>query len=402
MQYRYAAYATARGVLTGRLEAPTERVARQQLAEEGLTLIRIRSAWRIPPVEDLFPSLFRTSSGDLIRFARAAAALLASGAGLLKSIELVERETRNRVMRRTLASVRASVEGGDSLSEALAKHPRVFSSLFVSVVEVGEHTGQLATALEQMAVMLEREQQARQRAIRTVAYPMAIMGMAFITLGVLITVALPPLMRVFEQMGTQTPVMTRIAVGMVSGLKVSLVPLAIGAVAAGAAFWLARRHPRGRLALDSAVLRAPLAGPLVLTGELARFSRVIALLLDAGVPLVTALRQGTAGCHNAAIRAAFVDAESELISGHSLASALTRHDAVPPMFVELVVIGEESNSMAKTLRDAASTYEKEFEQRVNHLVGMLEPVSTLAVGGIVAFIAFSMFLPIYSGLDAFQ
>jgi type II secretory pathway component PulF len=221
-------------------------------------------------------------------------------------------------------------------------------------------------------------------------------------MGVLMVVALPPLLKVFNQMGASVPMMTRVAINLVAGVKTNFLSLLIGVAAAGTLFWLLRRIPKTSYWLDVAKTRTPVVGGFTVAGELARFARTVTLLLEAGVPLATALRLATSGCKNLAIRRAFNDAEESLVSGHGFADALKRHSVLPVMFVQLVMIGEESNSLRRTLGDAANAYQQQVEHRLNSLLALMEPVSTLVVGGIVGFIAFSMFVPIYSGLNSFK
>ena len=400
MQFRYLAYTVDDGVVRGRLEAGDESEARSEVVRRGYKPLRVWPAWKLPSVDDLFPSLFQVRAGELIRFSKVLATILSSGGSLAKALALLEAESRNRTMRRTLASVRASLDEGASVSEALAQHPGVFDALFVSVVEVGEYTGHLAPALGQMAEMLERGRQARQKAIHTMMYPLAIVGLSVVTLGVLMAVALPPLLTVFDQMGAETPALTRAAVAMVGGLDRSY-PFIIVAVGFATGLALAaRRFRRTRMWLDRALARVPVLGPLVLAGELSRFCRTMAMLMEAGVPLATALNLGISGSKNLAVREALIEAEESLLSGHGLTDALVRCPVLPRMFVELVRIGEETNSLQRTMDDAAESYEKDFERSIDTFVGVLEPASTLAVGLIVGFIAFSMFVPIYSSLSA--
>lgn len=154
--------------------------------------------------------------------------------------------------------------------------------------------------------------------------------------------------------------------------------------------------------MDLARTRLPLLGGLVIAKEMSRFASTVSLLLGSGVALADALKLGLSGCRHLPLKRAFQEAEESLLSGHGLAEALKRHPVIPTLFVELVVIGEESNTLARTMNDAATAYQKHLDQRLNSLLGMLEPVSTLIVGGIVALIAFSMFVPIYASMDSFK
>ncbi|MBI2867036.1 MAG: type II secretion system F family protein [Chloroflexi bacterium] len=402
MQFTYVAYNLGQGVVKGRVEGRTLAEAQIAVIQNGLKLIRIAPAKRLPSREEMFPSFFRVGTMELVRFSRQMATMLASGADLLRIVQMLHAETRNKVMRRTLEAMKRSLDEGDSLSEAMSQHPTVFNSLLVSVVQVGEYTGRLGPALEQMADILEKEHEIRQKAIRTMMYPTAIMGLSLLTLAVLMTVALPPLLKVFDQMKADVPLMTRIAIGSVNIVKGEYLKilLSFGALLAGLVVLL--RFPRMKFLLTRAQLRVPFLGSLIIAGELARFSRTTAMLLEAGVSLSTALKLGVSSCKNGVLRQAFVEAEEALLSGRRLTEALKRCPALPPLFVELVMIGEESNSLRRTMRDAADTYQKQVDQRLNALLAMLEPASTVIVGAIVGFIAFSMFVPIYAGLDAIK
>ena len=196
--------------------------------------------------------------------------------------------------------------------------------------------------------------------------------------------------------------MTRVAIALPGAAKEHLLKIPLVIVGAVVGFSLLRRIPRVRYFLDASRLRVPIMGQFTVTGELVRFSRTVSMLLEAGIILSNALQLARSGCKNLVIRNAFLDAEESLISGHGMAESFRHHPVLPAMFVQLVTIGEESNSLQQTMADAADTYQKQHEQRLNALLGMMEPVSTVVVGGIVGFIALSMFLPIYSGISAIE
>ena len=246
---------------------------------------------------------------------------------------------------------------------------------------------------------MEKEHDAKQRAVRTMMYPMAIVLLSLLTMGVLVTVAIPPMLKVFDQMDTDIPLMTRMTVGATGLVLDNYRVLIIGLAGLIASLMVLRRLPQGRALLDTMQTHTPVIGPLVVSGELARYSRTLAMLLEAGVPLSTAHHMGLNGCGNMALKKAFTDAETSLLAGHGLAPALKRHAILPPVFVELVAMGEESNSILKTMRDSAQAYQRQLEERLNGLVAVLEPASTVVVGAMVGAIAFSMFVPIYSGLN---
>ncbi|MFQ6026117.1 MAG: type II secretion system F family protein [Dehalococcoidia bacterium] len=402
MQFNYIAYSSERGKVEGRIEALDELEARKEIMAQSLKPLQVKPVRELPSREQLFPSVFKVSTAEKIRFFRQMAVMLGSGGNLMRTLQMLELESRNRVMQRVLSSIRKTLEEGGSLSSALARHPLVFNKLHVDIVEVGEHTGRLTPALEQLADILEKDHEAKQKAIKTMMYPMAIIGLSILTLGVLITVALPPLLKSFERLGADTPFVTRVAMSLVGGFMDNILVILVATLLVVFGFVGLRRIPRARRIMDSALLKAPLIGPLIMAGELSRFSRNTAMLLESGVSASKSFQLGTTGCKNTMVRGCFSAAEESLMSGHSMADALKRGSVLPTLFVELVTIGEESNTLQRTMRDSADAYQKELDQRLSSLLGMLEPMSTIVVGAIVGFIAFSMFVPIYSGLEAIK
>ncbi|MBI4338341.1 MAG: type II secretion system F family protein [Chloroflexi bacterium] len=402
MDFGYVAYTSEKGVLKGVIKAASQEQARAELLQQGFRPLRLAPAHHLPTMETLFPSFFRVGTGEVVRFCRQMGTMLGSGASLVRTLEMLQGEARKGALRGTIADLQSTLEGGASFSDALSQHPKVFTPLFINVVKVGEYTGRLGPALDQMADILEREQEARKKMTATMMYPLGIMGLSMLTLFVLMTVAMPPLLTSFKQMGAELPLMTRIAISVSGGAQENFKTVFLGIVAAVIAFSLLRRIPRVRYGIDSAQLRVPIIGGFILSGELARFSRTMAMLLDAGVSVSSALQLGVSGCKNQRLRKAFADAEDSLLRGHGLAEALKGHSVLPGMFVQLVMIGEQSNSLRRTMTDAAAAYQKQLEQRLAGLLSIMEPASTVFVGGIVFFIALSMFLPIYSGMESLK
>ena len=196
MEFSYLAYSMERGVVKGRLKARSELEARQQVSREGYKLLRLAPVRRFPGISQL--SLRQVGRGELVHFARQMAIMLNAGGSLLRALGMLQSSSRNPVMRRTLGAIQRNLNEGGNLSSALAEYPNLFSPLFITVVEVGESTGKLGPALEQLADILEKEQEAKRRAMRALMYPLAIVGLSTVTLGVLVTVALPPLLDVFQ------------------------------------------------------------------------------------------------------------------------------------------------------------------------------------------------------------
>ena len=375
MQYRYVGYTLQDGIIKGRLKADNQAEACGEIADYGYKLLEVSRCRQLPGMEQLFPSLCRIGGKDLVRFTQQLAIMVRGGGSLQRAMELLQMESRNRIMRGVLSSMIKILDQGGSLSSAMAQHSNVFGPRYVSVVGAGEHTGRLAPALDQLADTLEGEQDAKQKVKRTMMMPMFTIGAAAVMLLLMLTVLMPPLLSTFERMGNDIPLITRIAMGTMSLATENLKTGAIVIVGVFVLLLLAKRVKSISYGLHLIQVKAPILGPLILASELSQFSRTIGMLLQSGIPLAIT------GCKNLTLREAFLAGEESLVSGHGLSVALKDYPMLPKMWVELVTIGEESNSLAQTMSDLADAYQKELENRLGSLLALLEPLSTLAVGG---------------------
>ena len=402
MLYQYVAYTLQEGVVKGRLEARTEDDARAELMERGYKPLSVARTLRLPDLDKVFPSLYQVKTGELVAFARQMATMIASGANLLRVLEMLQAETTGRGMRKVLARIHERVSEGEEFTAALREHPQVFDEVFVSLVEVGEYTGRLGPAMEQLAEIIAQAHEAKQRAIKSLMMPVFLIGTSFLMLGFMAFVALPPLLDTFESMDVEIPLMTQVMVGGVNFAVDNVLQILIGVVAVFAVYKLARRFARIKYVLDYAKAKMPLLGGLVLAAELGRFSRIMATLLSSEVELATALRLGLNSTKNEALRRAWDEADQALMSGHRMAEALSKRKIIPTMFVELVAIGEETNTLGRTMTELADSNLQTFEDRVSAILAIAEPVSTFAVGGVVLFMALSVMTPILSAANAVQ
>lgn len=398
MQFQYTAYTLSDGLIKGKIEADTETEARLEITRLGYKALEVKVKRELPGLEQMFPSLFKVGTGELIRFSRQLALIIRGGSSLQRGLELLQSESSNKVMRRVLDSVRKTVDGGGSLSAGMAENPAVFGPRYVSVVESGEFTGALAPALDELADSMETEYEAIQKVKRTLMMPVFTMGASTLMLVLMMTTMLPRLVESFESSGSDIPVFTRVALAVFGWLISNIQFVAIGLVLLAVSFAIGLRKPAFKYTFHLILTKTPIIGPLIVAKELAQFSRTISMLLAAGVALAMALPLAISGCKNHALHRAFVAGEESLLTGHGFSEALSLQPVLPRMWVELVLIGEESNSIGRTMDDLANAYEKEMENRLGSLVSIMEPVSTLAVGGVVLFMALSILQPVYAQL----
>ena len=232
-----------KGVVRGKIDAENEQEARQEVARQGYKSLEIKRARQAPGLEELFPSVFKVGTGQLVRFSRQLCTMIRGGSSLQLALQMLQTETGNRVLRRILGEVQKSVDQGTSLSQAFVRHPTVFNARYVSVVEVGEHTGSLASSLEQLADALAREHEAIQKFKRTLMMPLFTMTASILMLILMMTVMLPPLLDAFSSRGADVPLITQIAMAIVGGISDNLLWIAIALAVLGFLYWALRRIP---------------------------------------------------------------------------------------------------------------------------------------------------------------
>ncbi|MNM44639.1 Type II secretion system protein F [compost metagenome] len=298
-------------------------------------------------------------------------------------------------LRATLMAVRSRIMEGHGLAAALSAHPRVFPTIYRSMVAAGER-GHLGVVLEQLADYTEQRQQSRQRIQLALLYPVILLLVAMSIVGFLLGYVVPDVIRVFVDSGQTLPLLTRGLMAVshaVSQWGPWLLPLL---VAAGVAAWRALQRPATRLRWDTTLLKVPLFGLLMRDLDAARFASTLAILIRSGVPLVEALRIAAQVIGNQAIKAGMVQAETVVRKGGSLTRALEHHTPLPPMLLHMVAAGEKSGELDSMLARAARNQETDLAARIAMLVGLFEPFMLVAMGVVVLLIVLAILLPIMS------
>ena len=410
MKFQYVAYNLEEGILKGRVEARNEVEARADLVTKGYKPLEVSKAMRLPSLEKLL--LTKPKTGELVNFCRQTATMLASGANLLRVLTMLHDEAKSSGMKKVLGEIRARVEEGKEFSAALKEHPKVFDEVFVSLARVGEYTGKLGPALEELADIMSAQAEAKAKAGKTLMMPVFLIGSSFLMLGYMSFVALPPLLDVFSTMEVDVPLPTLLMVSSTEWIVAHILPgilqegqaatqpgIPLALIATFYGYKQLRRNPKARYILDVGKTRLPLMGPLAIASELGRFTRILAVMLGNGVELPTALELGHNSSKNEAFRRAWRDAIESLETGAEIGKTLAAHKVLPTMFVELWSIGEETNTLPKSMGELADSYQKQYEDRIEGILAVAEPVSTFAVGGVVLFMALSVMKPILAAQD---
>jgi type IV pilus assembly protein PilC len=271
----------------------------------------------------------------------------------------------------------------------------VFPPLYGRLVELGERTGQIETMLRQIATYMEREEAVIGRVRSAMAYPAFVIALAFVVVGVLMTTALPSLVQLFNEFDGELPITTRILIGttnFTSSYRMELV-LLTGAVILACAWFFQR--PEGKRLLDRALLRLPVLKDIVINANAARFSRTLAMLLRAGLPLTEIMELVVKTTDNTVLRGHAERVQQRLLDGEGLAAPMQSTGSYPQMLVQMVAVGEETGTLDGNLEITADFYTREVDQRVDALTGMLTPALTIVIGVVVAFVALSLVMPMY-------
>ena len=325
---------------------------------------------------------------------RQLAVLIGAGVALVESLSALQDQVEHERLKLIVSQVKTRVNEGSSLADALAQHPRVFTTLYVNMIRAGEHSGALDVVLVRLADFTESQARLRSKIVGTMTYPVIMVFIGLVILTILFTVVVPKVTKIFEDNKLTLPLSTRALIEM-SHLAQSYWWL-MGLMLAGAiwAFNAWRKKPAGRAKWDKLVLKAPLFGGLVRMIAISRFSRTLSTLLKSGVPLLTAMDIVKNIVDNAVLADVIEKSRDSIREGESIATPLKRSGQFPPLVYHMVAIGERSGQLEEMLVNVANAYETQVEVRISALTTLLEPVMIVGMGGAVAFIVFSILLPI--------
>ncbi|MDN7129438.1 type II secretion system F family protein [Pseudidiomarina terrestris] len=390
-------------LVTGALEAASERVAADTLIRRGVTPLTI--APRSNEVSRgsglrLFDE--KIDLDDLIVFTRQMYSLTKAGIPLLRAIDGLAVNSPKRRMREVLSDVVEQLERGRELSVAMGAHPKVFPRLLVAVVHVGENTGQLEEAFQQLSDYLGREQDTRKQVKSALRYPMFIVSALVVAMFILNIWVIPTFARMFEQFNAELPLPTQILIG-VSNFFVNWWPLMLLAIVA-AIFALNRfkTSETGRVKWDRWKTRMPIFGDIVLRSLLSRFSRSFSVMLRAGVPLTQSLHLVADAVDNYWMHDRIEDMRRTIEKGEGLTRAAQGTNLFTPLVMQMISVGEETGRVDELLNEVADYYEREVDYDLKSLTARIEPILLVLVAVMVAIMALGIFTPMWDMMDAYK
>jgi type IV pilus assembly protein PilC len=386
---------------TGEVEAESKQVVSDQLKQRGLIVLDIGDKHASKEINLSF--LERIKAPDLTIMTRQLATMVSSGMTILRALYVLEAQTESKPLAQTIVKVRKDVEAGLPLSDALERHPKVFSPLYVAMTRAGETGGMLEDSLTRVADQLEKEDSLRRQIKSAMVYPGVVLTFALSVLVGLVTFLVPVFVGVFEQFGGDLPAITKITVGLSNAMKGYWWAWILGSAGAVYAFRKWKSTHRGRGQWDAFRLRIPMKiGDIVQKVALARWSRTLSALVSAGVPLLAALDITAKTAGNRVVENAMADVIESVKRGGTIAEPLKKSSVFPGMVTHMVGVGEETGAMDAMLTKIADFYEDQVAAAVKSLTSILEPIMLVVVGGIVGFVVISMYLPLFKVYDSIK
>jgi type IV pilus assembly protein PilC len=374
----------------GKSLAPDEAALRADLRRQGIAASRIKKQ------STSFKSGGKPNPQDIAVFARQLATMLAAGIPLVQSFEIVGNGHEKPSMQKLILDIKADVEGGTSLHEALAKHPLYFDDLFVNLVEAGEQAGALEGLLDKIATYKEKTEALKKKVKKALFYPAAVLVVAIIVTVILLIFVIPQFESLFKGFGADLPAFTQMVIDMSKFVQRDGIFIAIVAGGAGYAFvYFKKRSRKMREFMDRVALKFPIIGPILNKAAIARYARTLSTMFAAGVPLVEALESVAGATGNIVFENAVMRMKDEVATGQRLQRAMENTGLFPNMVIQMIAVGEESGSLDEMSGKVATFYEAEVDNAVDAMSSLLEPLIMAILGVLVGGLVIAMYLPIF-------
>ena len=385
-------------LVEGQLEAEDANLVVGKLRQMGYTPIAVEAKHDNKLKTDIkIPGLSgRVKMKDVAVFSRQFATMINSGLSLIRSLAILADQTENEELARVIGEVRLDVEKGVSLSAAIAKHPKVFSRLYIAMVRSGEIGGVLDAVLMRLADTIEKQVELRRKIRSAMTYPIVALSICVLIATAMLLFIVPQFKAIYADLGGQLPLPTRILISASDMLK-KWFPVFI--VLGGVGVYVFRRWIKtenGRMIWDRFKLRMPVFGLLTRKTALARFSRTLAALTRSGVGILEALDIVSETAGNEVVSVALRETQSAVKRGDTLARPLEQHEVFPPMVTQMISVGEETGALDEMLDKIADFYDAEVTATVDALTSLIEPLMIVVMGGMVGGMVISLYLPMFN------
>jgi len=398
--FEYKAINDLGKTITGTMEATYPGAVSEYLDSQNFVPIKIAEKKQTSLNINLFSGKKKVKSEELINFTKQLVTLLKAGVPIISSLESLIEQTDNHTMKEILTQIYRDVEGGGNFSDALKKHPTVFSELYVNSVKAGETGGVLDQVLERLCMLMSYEQEIKAKVKGAIRYPIIVVCGIIIGFSVLMTVVVPKFVGLFASTGAQLPLPTKILIGISGFFKNYWWALLIGTVAVVIIFLNYIKTKKGKRNWDKTKLKIPIFGNLFLKTAMSRFAHMFETLNKSGLPILQTMEIVSKTIGNVVIAEALEKVGQGIEKGKGIAKPLQESKLFPPLVVRMIAVGEQSGSLDDMLKNVSEHYDTEVNYLIQNLVTMIEPVLTVTIGAIILLLALGIFLPMWEMMNA--
>jgi type IV pilus assembly protein PilC len=378
----------------GEMEAADELAVRALLRRQGFKSMEVRQ--KPKDLEEYLPFLQGgVKEKEVVVFCRIFATMISAGLPLIQCLGLLADQEQNKAFSKIIRTVKEDIEGGTSLTDALKKHPKVFDDLFTNLIAAGEAGGILDLVLGRLSTYLEKAMKLKAQVKSAMTYPIAVLVISIAVVTLLLLKVIPVFQKMFEGMGGELPGPTAMVVAMSEFVQSYwwIIFGILAAVIVGVIQFY--KTEKGRWMMDSAMLKAPIFGPVLKKVAVARFSRTLSTMMSSGVPILEGLNIVSKTAGNVVIEAALIKTRQSISEGQSIAEPLSQTDIFPPMVVQMIAVGEATGALDAMLNKIADFYDEEVDAAVAGLTALIEPIRMVFLGGVVGGMIIAMYLPIF-------
>jgi type IV pilus assembly protein PilC len=388
--------ATGGDITSGEIELPTKDDVLAFLHKQKMIPVSVREKQK----QLILKLGSGVSTRDIVIFTRQFATMINSGLPLVQSLDILAEQTENQSLRKTIQEVLYDVESGHTLADAMGKHPKIFTQLFVNMVAAGEAGGILDTILLRLATFLEKNDALVRKIKGAMVYPAVIFSVAGAAICILLIFVIPTFQNMFASAGIPLPLPTRIVIGMSQFLQSFWWLVIAGVIVAVFAIRATAANPTGRLYLDKLMLNLPILGDMQRKAAVARFTRTLGTLVSSGVSILEGLEITAKTAGNRVIHDAVMGSRASIAGGETISGPLKESGVFPPMVVQMINVGEQTGGLDEMLTKIADFYDEEVDAAVEVLLKAMEPIMIVVLGVVVGGMIVAMYLPIFDMINA--
>ena len=398
--FQYTARTLKGDLVNDKIDLPSRDDVIAHLRKNRMVVVQVRAAPREFKLSFKFGGGVKTR--DIVVLTRQFATMINAGLPLVQALDILAQQTENKILADVTRQVVYDVESGHTLADALRKHPRAFSDLYVNMVAAGEAGGILDTILVRLAQFLEKNDAIVRKVKGAMVYPAVIVSVAVIAVSVLLIFVIPTFQNMFASVNLELPLPTRIVIGMSNLLKNYW--WAILGVAGVTVFGITRYYKTapGRLQIDAMLLKMPVLGDVLRKSAVSRFTRTLGTLISSGVSILDGLEITARTAGNMVIHNAVMESRASIAGGETIAQPLAKSKVFPPMVISMIAVGEQTGGMDEMLSKIADFYDDEVDAAVSTLLSLMEPIMIVVLGVVVGGMVVAMYLPIFDMVNAVQ